>query len=260
VSLLEKPGARKPVARWAMPPKHISGAIQNKMTDTTNQNQGCLTSLLRLFGIKPQVQPTPANEPLPYRIRDDFLSSAEMSFYHVIMSIVGKRATICPKVSLADIFFVARPHENQAYRGRIAQKHLDFLLCEPKTMRPIVGIELDDSSRTRSSRQARDEFVDKVFQTAELPLIRVAVQSSYSTNELSAQLEQYLASASTSSDAALAQSTQVKAGKITSPSPPLCPKCGVPMVVRTVAQGEHRGKQFYGCPNYPRCREMRRLA
>jgi len=28
------------------------------------------------------------------------------------------------------------------------------------------------------------------------------------------------------------------------------------MVVRTVKQGEHKGKQFYGCQNYPRCREM----
>lgn len=214
------------------------------MTDTTNQNQGCLTALLRLLGIGKKVQPAPAHEPLPYRIRDDFLSPAEMSFYHVIISIVGKRATICPKVSLVDIFFVARPHENQAFRGRIAQKHLDFLLCEPKTMRPIVGIELNDSGHTRSGRQARDEFVDKVFQTAGLPLIHVAVQSDYNTNELSAQLEQYLASAQTSSDAASTQSTQVMAGKVTSPSAPLCPKCGVPMVVRTVARGEHRGKQF----------------
>jgi hypothetical protein len=226
------------------------------MTETTNQNQGCLTALLRLLGIKREAKPTSADVPLPYRIRDDFLSPAEMSFYRVIMSIVGKRAIICPKVSLSDIFFVVRPNENLAYRGRIAQKHLDFLLCEPKSMRPIVGIELDDSSHTRSNRQARDEFVDKVFQTAGLPLMHIFVQSSYNTNELSAQLAQYLGSTTINSDTSPAQATQTGASQVAAPSVPLCPKCNVPMVVRTVARGEHQGKQFYGCPNYPRCREM----
>lgn len=37
---------------------------------------------------------------------------------------------------------------------------------------------------------------------------------------------------------------------------PLCPKCGVPMVLRTASRGEHRGEAFYGCPNYPQCREI----
>jgi hypothetical protein len=40
------------------------------------------------------------------------------------------------------------------------------------------------------------------------------------------------------------------------PTITLCPRCGVPMVVQTVAQGEHKGKQYYRCPNFPRCREM----
>jgi len=38
--------------------------------------------------------------------------------------------------------------------------------------------------------------------------------------------------------------------------PPLCPNCGVPMVLRVASRGEHQGKPFYGCPNYPRCREV----
>jgi len=39
-------------------------------------------------------------------------------------------------------------------------------------------------------------------------------------------------------------------------SAPLCPKCGIPMVLRMASQGDYKGKQFYGCRNYPRCREM----
>ena len=122
-------------------------------------------------------------------------------------------------------------------------------------MRPILGIELDDSSHTRSDRQARDEFVDKAFEVAKLPLIHVPARYSYNTNELSEQLAKYLGE-TTSSPAVPADKTPPSVGNPVTVDVPLCPKCGVPMVVRTVARGEHQGRQFYGCPNYPRCREM----
>ena len=37
---------------------------------------------------------------------------------------------------------------------------------------------------------------------------------------------------------------------------PFCPMCGVPMVVRTATRGVRKGKQFFGCRNYPHCREI----
>lgn len=40
------------------------------------------------------------------------------------------------------------------------------LLCEPKTMKPLLGIELDDASHIRTNHQARDEFVNRVFAAA----------------------------------------------------------------------------------------------
>ena len=43
--------------------------------------------------------------------------------------------------------------------------------------------------------------------------------------------------------------TQTKSFQI-----PFCPQCGVQMKLRTARQGEHQGKQFWGCANYPKCR------
>ena len=37
---------------------------------------------------------------------------------------------------------------------------------------------------------------------------------------------------------------------------PLCPKCGVPMVLHTARRGKRLRQKFYGCPNYPACREI----
>ncbi|MBC8374112.1 MAG: NERD domain-containing protein [Phycisphaerae bacterium] len=37
---------------------------------------------------------------------------------------------------------------------------------------------------------------------------------------------------------------------------PRCPKCDSEMVLRTAKRGDRKGKQFYGCSRYPKCREM----
>ena len=42
-------------------------------------------------------------------------------------------------------------------------------------------------------------------------------------------------------------------------TPPSCPMCGAQMVLRTAKKGSNTGNQFYGCPNYPRCKGIRSL-
>lgn len=132
------------------------------------------------------------SKPLPYRVRDNFLSPAEHNFYHVLQTAIGDKATVLTKVNLWDIFYVEQPHINLRYKSRIDRKHLDFLLCEPKTMTPVLGIELDDQSHQRPDRRDRDRFVDQVFENANLPLVHIKVQHTYNTNELLQKLEKHL--------------------------------------------------------------------
>lgn len=209
------------------------------------QPQGCLTAILKLFGIR--LGGTSAVQELPYRMRDDFLSAAELSFYRVLKLAVKDRATILAKVNLADIFFVARPNENQSYRNKIDRKHVDYLGCDPTTMKPLFGVELDDKSHSRSDRVERDVFVDQVFKVAGLPLIRIPSKAAYEPNQLAAQLAAYLGGQPASPVAVPVA--------ITGQSP-ICPKCGIPMVSRTASKGQNAGKQFWGCSNYPRCKEV----
>jgi len=179
--------------------------------------------------------------------RDDFLSAAEFSFYRVLKLAVKDRAVILAKVNLADIFFVARPKENQSYRNKIDRKHVDFLGCDPTTMKPLFGVELDDKSYSRSDRVERDVFVDQICQVAGLPLLRVPAKAGYEPNQLAAQLAAYLGGQPASPVAVPVAVTGQS---------PLCPKCGIPMVSRTASKGQNAGKQFWGCSNYPRCREV----
>lgn len=38
-----------------------------------------------------------------------------------------------------------------------------------------------------------------------------------------------------------------------------CPKCGMPMFLRTARNGNRQGKQFFGCSAYPKCRTVKQL-
>jgi hypothetical protein len=216
---------------------------------TTNEKPGCLSVILSFFK---RSQKDTTSKALPYRLRDDFLSPAEFSFYKVLSSLADPRFTIQTKVRLADIFFVARPNENIAFYNRIANKHLDFLVCDSVTMKPLFGVELDDSSHKQNNRQERDEFVDSVFKVAGLALLHFPVQREYNSREIAAQIAPLLKEKVGLSAPPPQPKNNDQAGSV-----PLCPKCGIPMVLRTAAQGEHKGKQFYGCPNYPRCREIK---
>ena len=185
----------------------------------------------------------------PYSVRDDFLSPAELSLYLVLKSEISDWALICPKVNLGDLFF-ARSRDfgqHRTYTNKIDRKHVDFLLCDPVTMRPILGIELDDKSHLRVDRQERDEFVEKVFEAAKLPLARIPVRRSYSGAELNAFLRKCVAKKDGQNEGVptLAQ----EAGSM-----PNCPKCGSRMVLRVAKNGNTKGEQFWGCINYPHCR------
>ncbi len=244
----------------------------------SSQNQGCLAALLGWIGIKPSspkpsdpsVEYLPADpDPLPYRLRDDFLSPAEKSFYQVIKGMIGNYLTICPKVALSDLFFVTRPNENKSAYNRINRKHVDFVICDPQTMTPQFAIELDDSSHDRADRMERDAFVDSVFEAAQLPLLHIPVHLNYSTNELGDLFKEvlqkkYQPSSAEAQNASSGQqddirsaTTMTKDGNGTAavePKAPFCPKCGTPMVLRTAKNGAQPGRKFYGCANYPKCR------
>lgn len=196
--------------------------------------------------------PTTGAPAYPFHLRDDFLSPAELSFFQVLRSVTGEQVVACAKVSLGDLFFAQTgdARKNRAVANRIDRKHVDFLLCEMATMRPMLGIELDDRSHDRPERKARDELVDGVFAAAGLPLLRVPVRHAYAPAELVALIQPFFGAAQTAAPAVDAPAEKPE----TTSADPLCPKCGAAMAMRTAKAGPNAGGKFWGCTNYPRCR------
>ena len=182
----------------------------------------------------------------PYHLIDEFASPAELNFFLNLKAVVGDSAQIFSKVKLSDLFYAKAGDygKNRSYTNRIDRKHVDFLLCDPKTLKPILGIELDDKSHQRADRQARDDFVNRVFEAAKLPLMHISVQRGYSQSELKTKLSSYISDRQTKNE----QPEQVQ------DTSPRCPKCGSEMVLRTAKRGDNQGGKFWGCSKYPECR------
>ena len=221
----------------------------------SEEKPGCLGLILQAFGLLPnKIAPS---EILPYAIRDDFLSVSELSFFKVIKQVVGNKALICPKVSLKDLFFVKMSDRGKQniYLNKINRKHIDFLLCDPGTLKPLCAIELDDISHKREDRVARDVFINKVFETTGLILIRFENKKSYALSEIENKIVPILNVDGSSKAFPIIESNNLIAETAGSEDVPICKKCGIPMVLREAKKGENKGQTFYGCPNYPKCRE-----
>lgn len=182
----------------------------------------------------------------PYEIQRNFLSPAELSFFHNLRDVVGNRAVVLTKVGLGDVFWIKLEDKSKfrGYRNKIDRKHVDFLLCDSATMRPLMGIELDDSSHQRPDRQSRDIFVDGVFAAAKLPLLHVPVKRAYVTADIEAQLAPYL------------RVSPMPTKAVSTHESPRCHKCGSEMILRTAKTGANAGNQFWVCSGYPTCQGM----
>lgn len=123
---------------------------------------------------------------LPYVKKDYFLTRAEVDFFKVLQKAIENKYYIFPQVSLSNLLFVkAKKEEYYKYRNKIDRKSVDFVLAEKESLKPLLAIELDDSSHGYGKRKERDAFVEKAFKDAGIILLRINYKREYNIQEIS---------------------------------------------------------------------------
>lgn len=120
--------------------------------------------------------------------RANLMTPAELAFYSILSPIIGSTFMISSKVRLADIFQIRIGRGQKAAFNKIVGKHVDFVIVHPSTSRILCGIELDDRSHQRPDRIERDRFVNELFASNHLPLLRIPVARFYDPERLKALL------------------------------------------------------------------------
>ena len=109
------------------------------------------------------------------------LTPTETRFFDCLHHITQGRCHIQVKPRLADVFTAKKgPWAFQ----KISQKHVDFLICRDKDWLPMLGIELDDPSHENRERFERDIFVNELFASAGVPLLRLPVEDLHEVEKL----------------------------------------------------------------------------
>ncbi|MGE5295029.1 MAG: DUF2726 domain-containing protein [Solirubrobacterales bacterium] len=123
----------------------------------------------------------------PYRREPALFTAAERSFLGVLEQAVQGQSRVFGKVRLADIINVKsglNQSERQRALNRLLQKHVDFVLCDPKELSLQMVIELDDSSHETTPRQARDAFLDEALAAADVRILHVPAKRTYSVQDI----------------------------------------------------------------------------
>lgn len=108
----------------------------------------------------------------PYAARH-LLTKREYRFYFLLREIADEyNCIICPKVGVKDLLAVTDKRQYMKYFHKIAQKHVDFVICD-QTLRVLFAIELDDSTHETKDARKRDHLKDKAFAAAGIPLKRI---------------------------------------------------------------------------------------
>lgn len=119
-----------------------------------------------------------------YRNRQTLLSRGEAAFFGPLTQAIAGRFLIMCKVRLADVIACSEDGWRRGMGAAIAQKHLDFVLCDLRSTRYVLAIELDDRTHAQWHRRRRDRFVNKALAQAGIRLVRFRASAHYSVESI----------------------------------------------------------------------------
>jgi len=147
---------------------------------------------LQVYHRRPQLRD---DEP-SYLKRDSLLLEHEQRYFATLSRVIGYHARVFPKVRLSDLI---EPHgvqpEQRNHWMRVQRRCVDFLLCSPNNLSPVLAIDLD----TRAKKRRREstpggDILDKALKTAHIPLLRIRATREYDEHEVLNQIRLALAS------------------------------------------------------------------
>lgn len=113
------------------------------------------------------------NNAYTYTARDLVMTRTESEFFIKLDRVVKERYYVFPQVHLSALLDHRIKGQEWGYAfSHINGKSVDYVLCDRATLQPAYAIELDDYTHDKADRRKRDSEVERIFEEADLPLVR----------------------------------------------------------------------------------------
>lgn len=113
------------------------------------------------------------NNTYAYTAKETPMTRTEAVFFVKLNNAVESRYYVFPQVHLSAILRSNASGKDWSYSfSHINSKSVDYVLCDKETLRPTYAIELDDYTHNQPARRKRDAEVERIFEEANLPLVR----------------------------------------------------------------------------------------
>lgn len=129
-----------------------------------------------------------------YKPKRYIMTINELKFYNILLEIAKELDLILfSQVSLYNILETKNNLDystRQTYFNKIASKSIDFVLVDKNNCRIKLCIELDDSTHKQEKRIQRDKFINELFKSLEINLLRYPIYQIYYKDTLKRKIQE----------------------------------------------------------------------
>ena len=119
----------------------------------------------------------------PYRRKNRVMNASEQALYINLQKNLSDTFIVLSKVRIEDFVEVKTgiaKNERFGLRNKIKSRHIDFLICDLTTTKPILAIELDGASHNNYNQIKTDNFKNSLYKNIGLQVERIKVGSNFS--------------------------------------------------------------------------------
>jgi len=125
------------------------------------------------------IQSDDLNKFTPFYLKQRVLDDREQALFINLKKQLENKYIVLSKVRIEDFVGVKndnlKKNEHFGLRNRIKSRHVDFLICDLSTTKPLLAIELDGTSHKRYDRKERDRMLNKIYDDVNLRYIHIKV-------------------------------------------------------------------------------------
>ncbi len=132
-----------------------------------------------------------ANKGVPhFRRQGSLISAQQQAFYQALVRAVGPHPVVFPRANLS--FLVEYPGDDSDYQAhwrRVCRRWLDFVVCSPSSVSPVLAIKLESRLERGRRHMGGLDVLKDTLTSARIPLLRLPLADDYDPAEVKSKIK-----------------------------------------------------------------------